>query len=404
MSDRITISLQLIIRKVRNFLILLSHPETMRHGGWPDCLFVSAGGPWTQRRGARIQRRRLEEHPMGSRTRFAVAMGLLQCVVVCVAPAASAQAPDKADAAAARKEGNLSWYTSTPVALAQQLADKFQEQSGIKVQLLRTGGQAVLRRLQQEDSAGRPGADVMTMSDGGAANGLAKQGLFEPFKPEGFDKVVDDARDRDGRWIAQRLSIVGIPTRSDKVKDVPTTWSDLKHPKYKGLMVMPDPSFTAIQLVVVGMLSRTLGWDFYKALRANDTMIVQGHQQVFSTMQQGERIIGAEGADPRSFSEGQEVPNQKMVYTTAGVVIVSANIYSIKRARKPNAPKNTALFMKSPLAQKMIADGGVHAARIDIAPPPGQPPLSEMKFIPVDLDLIEELGRELKTRFADIFQ
>ena len=257
---------------------------------------------------------------MRSRTRFAVATALLQCVGVCAWLPASAQAPDKADAAAARKEGNLSWYTSTPVALAQ------------------------------------------------------------------------------------RLSIIGIPIRSDKVKDVPTTWSDLKHPKYKGLMVMPDPSFTAIQLVVVGMLSRTLGWDFYKALRANDTMIVQGHQQVFSTMQQGERIIGAEGADPRSFSDGQEVPNQKMVYPTEGVFIVSSPTAVIKGARNPNAAKLFAQFMISPVAQKMIADGGVHAARIDIAPPPGQPALSEMKFIPVDLDLIEERGRELKTRFADIFQ
>ena len=72
--------------------------------------------------------------------------------------------------------------------------------------------------------------------------------------------------------------------RTDKVaeEDVPKTWSDLNNPKYKGLMVMPDPSFTAIQLVVVGMLSQKLGWDFYKALRANDTMIVQGHQQVFT--------------------------------------------------------------------------------------------------------------------------
>ena len=152
------------------------------------------------------------------------------------------------------------------------------------------------------------------------------------------------------------------------------------------------------------MLSRTLGWDFYKALRANETMIVQGHQQVFSTMQQGERIIGAEGADPRSFSEGQDVPNQKMVYPTEGVFIVSSPTAIIKGARNPNAAKLFAQFMISPLAQKMIADGGVHAARIDIAPPPGQPALSEMKFIPVDLDLIEERGRELKTRFADIFQ
>ena len=340
---------------------------------------------------------------MRSQTRFAVAFGFVSAFGLC---AASAQAPDKADADAARREGTVSWYTSTPIALAQQLADKFQQQTGIKVQLLRTGGQAVLRRLQQEVSAGRPGADVMTMSDAGAANGLAKQGLFEPFRPEGFDKVVEDARDRDGRWIAQRLSIVGIPIRSDKVKgeDVPTTWSDLKHRKYKGLMVMPDPSFTAIQLIVVGMLSRTLGWDFYKALRANDTMIVQGHQQVFSKMQQGERVIGAEGADPRSFADGQEVPNQKMIYPTEGVFIVSSPTAVIKGARNPNAARLFAQFMISPLAQTMIAEGGIHAARVDIPPPPGQPALSEVNFMPVDLDLIEERGRELKARFAEIFQ
>ena len=52
----------------------------------------------------------------------------------------------------------------------------------------------------------------------------------------------------------------------------------------------------------------------------------------------------------------------------------------------------------------MIAEGGIHSSRIDVAPPPGQPALSEMKFIPVDLDLIEERARELKARFAEIFQ
>lgn len=319
---------------------------------------------------------------------------------------AQSNVPNRADEAAARQEGVVSWYTSTPVALAQQLADKFQRDTGLKVQLLRTGGQAVLRRLQQEVAAGRPGADVMTMSDAGAANGLMKQNLFVAFRPAGFDKVVDEAKDKEGRWIAQRLSIVGIPVRIDKVaeKDMPRTWSDLKDRKYKGLMVMPDPSFTAIQLVVVGMLSRALGWDFYKALRANDTMIVQGHQQVFSTMQQGERIIGAEGADPRGFADGREVPNQRMVYPTEGVFIVSSPTAVINGAAHPNAAKLFAQFMISPEAQKMIAESGIHAARVDIAPPPGQPALSEVKFLPVDLDYIEARGRELKTRFSEIFQ
>jgi iron(III) transport system substrate-binding protein len=345
------------------------------------------------------------------RVRFAagsIASVLSVGLLLGLATPAAAQTftPDKVDAEAARKEGSLSWYTSTPFPLVQHLADKFEQDTGIKVQLLRTGGQAVLRRFQQEAAAGRPGADVMTMSDAGAANGLAKQGAFEPFRPEGFDKVVAEARDRDGRWIAQRLSIIGMPVRIDKVaeKDRPGTWSDLKHPKYKGMMVMPDPSFTAIQLIVVGMLSRTLGWEFYRALRANDTMIVQGHQQVFSTLQQGERVIGAEGADPRGFSEGKEVPNQRMIYPSEGIFIVSSPTAVIKGARNPNAARLFAQFMISPPAQAMIAAGGIHSSRVDVAPPPGQPALGDLKIIPVDLDLIEEKGRELKSRFSAIFQ
>jgi iron(III) transport system substrate-binding protein len=319
---------------------------------------------------------------------------------------ASAFAPDRADKEAALKEGTLSWYTSTPFPLVQHLADRFQQETGIKVQILRTGGQAVLRRLQQEIAAGRPGADVMTMSDAAAANGLAKQGLFEPFKPEGFEQVLDSAKDRHGRWIAQRISLIGIPVRTDKVsdKEAPKTWSDLVHSRFKGMMVMPDPSFTAIQLIVVGTLSRKFGWDFYKALRTNDTMIVQGHQQVFSVMQQGERVIGAEGADPRTFSDGKDVPNQKMIYPSEGVFIVSSPTAVIKGARNPNAARLFVEFMVSPVAQKIIADGGIHSSRQDIAPPAGQPALSAVKFIPADLDHIEDHARGIKAKFSEIFQ
>src|SRR5262245_14395737 len=63
--------------------------------------------------------------------------------------------PDPADEAAARREGALTWYTSTPVAAAQHIANTFQQKYGIKVELLRTGGQNVIRRFQQEADAGR---------------------------------------------------------------------------------------------------------------------------------------------------------------------------------------------------------------------------------------------------------
>ena len=293
-------------------------------------------------------------------------------------PAAHAQGftPDRADRPrSALKEGTLSWYTSTPFPLVQILADKFTADTGVKVQILRSGGEAVLRRFLQEQQAGQPATDVLTMSDAGAANGLTRQGLFAPFRPDGFDKVHESARDPQGHWIAQRIHLIGMVVRHDKVaeKDRPKTWSDLKNPKYKGMMVMPDPSFTAIQLLVVAGLSEKLGWDFYREPRKNDTMIVQGHQQVYKTMQQGERLIAAEGSDPRSFNDGKDVPNQSVIYPTEGVFNISSPVAVIMNARNPNAARLFAEFMISPTAQRIIAAHAIHSSRTDIAPPAGMP-------------------------------
>jgi iron(III) transport system substrate-binding protein len=332
---------------------------------------------------------------------------LAVCLVASTLPAgAQAFKPDVADRAAAIKEGNVNWYSSTPFPLVQQLADRFTADTGVKVTLLRTGGEAVLRRFLQEHQAGVPGADVLTVSDAAAANALTRQGVFVPFKPAGFDKVIDGAKNPDGHWIAQRVALFGMPVRTDKVAvaDRPKTWSDLLNPKYKGQMVMPDPNFTSIQLNVVGMLSRKLGWSFYEGLRKNETMIVQGHQQVFKTMQQGERLIGAEGSDPRSFNKGKPVPNMSMTYPSDGVFVVASPVAIIKGARHPNAAKLFAEFMLSEVAQKIIAENAIHSSRADIPPPDGQPALKDVKFIPIDLDYIEKNAKALKTRFSEIFQ
>lgn len=330
------------------------------------------------------------------------------CVAVFYAAPVSAQGfkPDPVDVAAAKKEGSLSWYTSTPVQLAQALANKFQSETGIRIQLLRTGGSAVLRRIQSEIKAGHAGADVLTFSDAGAANTMAAQGLFVPFKPKGFDKVLDEAKDKEGRWIAQRIELAGIPVRTDKVAAAnrPKTWSDLKNPKYKGMMVMPDPSFTAIQLVVVSMLSQKLGWDYYKALRANDTMIVQGHQQVFQTMQTGERVLGAEGADPRSYNHGKPLPDQAMIYPTEGSFFVVSPMAILKGSSKLDASKLFVQFMLTPEAQGMITASGRNGSRSDVAPPPGQPPLTQIKSVPIDYAYVDKHSRETKDKFSEIFQ
>jgi iron(III) transport system substrate-binding protein len=314
--------------------------------------------------------------------------------------------PDPVDEAAARREGALTWYTSTPVRAAQHIATTFEQKFGIKVELLRTGGQNVIRRFQQEADAGRIAVDVITMSDMSAANAMTRKGLFVPFKPLGYDKVIADAKDRDGHYIAQRLNLVGMLVRTDKVAaaDYPKNWTDLMSPKYKGLQVMADPSFTAIQLVVVGMLSKRLGWQFYEALRRNDILIVQGHEQIFDMVKRGERLMAAEASDPRIYTGGVMPENMINIIPATNAIQVPSPTAIVKGSPHPNAAKLFAQYNLQPDIQKKFTEEGHHSPRLDVPPPPGLPPLDKLSLDPIDYDYIENNTRALKAKFAEIFQ
>ncbi len=314
--------------------------------------------------------------------------------------------PDPVDEAAAKREGSVSWYTSTPVKAAQYIATEFERRTGIKVELLRTGGGEVIRRFQQEAAAGRFAADVITMSDMSAANDMARRGRFVAFKPVGFDKVIPDAKDAAGNFIAQRLTMVGILVRTDKIAaaDRPATWSDLVAPKYRGMMVMADPSFTAIQLVVVATLSQKLGWSFYEALRQNDTLIVQSHEQIYDTVKRGERLIAAESSDPRIYTDGEVPPNLVSIIPRNGAIEVPSPTAIVKGSPHPNAARLFAQFNLTPEIQNKFTEEGHHSPRVDVAPPPGLPRLDELTLYPADYDYIEKNTKQIKAKFADIFQ
>jgi iron(III) transport system substrate-binding protein len=292
------------------------------------------------------------------------------------------------------------------VASAQYIANEFEKKTGIKIEMLRTGGQNVIRRFMQEADGGRINADVITMSDMAGANAMTRRGLFVPFRPVGFDKVIDGAKDPNGNYIAQRLTLVTVLVRTDKVAaaDHPKSWRDLLQPKYKGMMVMADPSFTAIQLVVVATLSQKFGWQFYEGLRKNDTMIVQGHEQIFDMVKRGERLIAAEASDPRIYTGGTMPPNMINVIPAEGTIQVPSPTAVIKGSPHPNAAKLFAQFNLDPDIQRKFTEEGRHSPRVDVAPPPGLPPLNQIMIYPIDHDAIEANTRQLKAKFAEIFQ
>jgi len=336
-------------------------------------------------------------------TLIAASLALLVLAVPAAAQT-TAFTPDPVDLAAAKREGAVTWYTSTPIGTAQKIANLFQAETGIKVELFRSGGSAVLRRFMQEMDARRVIADVMTISDPAAAGALIKRDLLVAFRPKHFDKVPDAVKDPRGRHVAQRLNLAGIIVRTDKGVPPPKNWTDLTDPRYKGLLVMPDPSYTAIQLMVVGTLSRKYGWEFYQKLRANEIMIVQSHQQVSETLTRGERLIAAEGADLYAFQDRKAGHKVQTIIPTDGAFAIAAPTVVIKGAPHPNAAKALAEFMISDTVQKLLPGEGIYAGRSDVEPPAGNPPLGQIKLMPVDYDQIEKDAKTLKTRFNEIYQ
>jgi iron(III) transport system substrate-binding protein len=338
-----------------------------------------------------------------NRARAVVCLVVLMAALPVLAQTGSF-APDPVDLAAAKKEGAVTWYTSTPVETAQKIATLFQAETGIKVELFRSGGSAVLRRFMQEIDARRVVADVLTISDPAGVSAMIKRDLLVAFRPKNFEKVRDEVKDPKGYHVAQRLNLAAIIMRTDKGVEPPKNWTDLTAPKYKGQMVMPDPSYTAIQLMVVGTLSKRYGWEFYQKLRANEVMIVQGHQQVSETLTRGERLVAAEGADQYSWLDRKAGHKVQTIFPTDGAFVIPAPTAVIKGSPHPNAAKAFAEFMIGDTVQKLFPGEGIYAGRSDVEPPPGNPPLSQIKLMSVDYDFIEKESKSLKTRFNEIFQ
>jgi iron(III) transport system substrate-binding protein len=133
-------------------------------------------------------------------------------------------------------------------------------------------------------------------------------------------------------------------------------------------------------------------------------MIVQGHEQVYDMVKRGERLIAAEATDPRIYTGGAMPTNMINVLPSEGTIQVPSPTAVVKGSPHPNAAKLFAQFNLDPDIQRKFTEEGRHSPRTDVPPPPGLPPLDQITLYPIDHDAIEANTRQLKAKFADIFQ
>src|ERR1700712_1436760 len=90
---------------------------------------------------------------------------------------------------AARKEGQVIYYTSTDLPVAEKLAKAFEAKySGIAVHVERTGAERVFQRIGQEYSSNIHAVDVVNSSDAAHFIVWKRDGILAPFVPEEVGK------------------------------------------------------------------------------------------------------------------------------------------------------------------------------------------------------------------------
>src|ERR1017187_1192613 len=108
---------------------------------------------------------------------------------------------------AAKKEGQVSYYTSTDLPVAEKVAKAFEAKySGISVHVERSGAERVFQRIGQEYSSNIHAVDVVNSSDAAHFIVWKRDGILAPYVPEDVAKFYPaEHRDIDGEFASWRV-------------------------------------------------------------------------------------------------------------------------------------------------------------------------------------------------------
>jgi ABC-type Fe3+ transport system substrate-binding protein len=180
--------------------------------------------------------------------------------------------------AKAKQEGRVTYYTDLIVdQVVRPLASAFEAKYGIKVDYARGDSQDNVLKTLNEAKAGRPVADMVSLTTG--MHSLIDAGVTRPYTSPAVTELAAVYRDANGSWVSPYYYVMspGINTELVKAADRPKTYEDLLLPKWKGKMVWKPndtsgaPGFIANILTSMG---EERGMEYLRKLAGQNIIVV----------------------------------------------------------------------------------------------------------------------------------
>lgn len=196
----------------------------------------------------------------------------------------------------ARKEGQVVWYSSLGLSVAQKVCEAFNKKAlGVTCELNRDGSERIFQKVMQEAGANLALADVVHTSDISHFLDMKARGMLARHQPAGADRFPAEFRDPDGQYTVLRSTpyVIAVNTQKVAAAERPRRWKDLLEPRWKGKLVHAHPGYSGV--VVTGMtgLLGLFGWDYYAALAKNEPLIVQSAEDPPMKVAGGEAWVGS---------------------------------------------------------------------------------------------------------------
>src|SRR6267154_2687927 len=310
---------------------------------------------------------------------------------------------------AAKKEGQVIYYTSTDLPVAEKLAKAFEAKySGIAVRVERTGAERVFQRIGQEYASKIHAVDVVNSSDAAHFIVWKRDGILAPYVPEHVAKFYPaEHKDIDGQFASFRvwLSIIAYNTNLVKAEEAPKSFADLLDPKWKGKIVKAHPGYSGTIMTATYQMQRDLGWEYFERLAAQNIMQVQSSADPPKRLALGERAVMADGNEYNIFEISEKGGPVAPVYATEGSPLIVGPTGMFKAAPNLNAAKLFTAYNFTPECQQLIIDvGGLRSVHPQTKDKPGRTPFKDIKVMKDDPAAVEASSDEIKQKYSKIFK
>ena len=171
-------------------------------------------------------------------------------------------------------------YTTLEEPHAKQLFERFEKDTGIKVNWQRLAGGEVESRLEAEKA--NPQASIWVGGVGLNHMSAKAKGLTAPYKSRLADNTPPQYRDKDNFWIGLYVGPLAFITNEKVAKEQgltpPKSWADLLKPEYKNKVRVANPTTSGTAYNVITTMRYVFKGDEEKTfdyLRKMDASINQ---------------------------------------------------------------------------------------------------------------------------------